>query len=209
MLLAITLFQRVSEMSEEVEVVVTRRTFLVGLVIAILAASAISTVASTQLAVGPQGPKGADGAAGPQGSIGPQGPHGEQGPQGEEGPAGPQGEVGPTGPQGDPGLGVEPGFLVPPAFDSGWVSNWTQGTFDVITLTHSLNSTDVFVYMIGRAKNGTVHQFGYGLLVGGLSESHGAFWALTKDRILVYRGNPDDVMPWDEVRVLIWNIMHS
>ncbi len=202
-------------MSEEAEVVVTKRTFLVGLVIAILAASAISTVASTQLTVGPQGPKGADGAAGPQGPIGPQGPHGEQGPQGEEGSAGPQGEMGPTGPQGpegpqgDPGLGVEPGFLVPPAFDSGWVSNWTQGSFDVINLTHSLNSTDVFVYMIGRAKNGTVHQFGYGLLVGGLSESHGAFWALTKDRILVYRGNPDDVMPWDEVRVLIWNIMHS
>ena len=43
------------------EIVVSRRTFLIGLVIAILGASAISTTISTQLAVGPIGPKGEPG----------------------------------------------------------------------------------------------------------------------------------------------------
>jgi hypothetical protein len=63
----------VIEMAEEV-ILVTRRTFLIGLAIAILAASAISTVISTQLvAVGPQGPKGDTGPEGPEGPIGPQG----------------------------------------------------------------------------------------------------------------------------------------
>jgi hypothetical protein len=200
-------------MSEEVEIVVSRRTFLVGLVIAILAASAISTVASTQLAVGPPGPKGDSGDPGPQGE---QGLQGEQGPRGPTGPQGPQGEIGPTGPQGpegpqgEPGLGAEPGFLVAPAFDSGWVSNWTyDGTYYVINLTHSLNSTDVFVYMIGRDENESIHQFGYGFLVGGLSGSYGAFWRLTESEITIVRGNLEDFMPWLEVRAMIWNIPHS
>ena len=39
------------------EIVVLRRTFLTGLIVAILAVSAISTVISTQWARGPQGEK--------------------------------------------------------------------------------------------------------------------------------------------------------
>jgi len=52
---------------------VSTRTFVVGLVIAILASSALSTVVATQWAVGPQGPQG------------PQGPKGDTGAQGEQG----------------------------------------------------------------------------------------------------------------------------
>ncbi len=112
--------------------------FIAGVIVAILASSAISTVISTQLAVGPEGPKGDTGDEGPQGDIGPQGQQGLQGPagpkgdtgeqgpqgpqglQGEQGPEGPtgatgpqgpqgiQGPVGPQGPQGEPGIGFEP-----------------------------------------------------------------------------------------------------
>ena len=64
-----------------------------GLVIAILAASLISTVVSTQLiAIGPQGPKGDTGETGSQGLIGPQG---EKGDTGDIGPQGIQGAQGP------------------------------------------------------------------------------------------------------------------
>lgn len=186
------------------EIVVSRRTFLIGLVIAILAASSISTVISSQLAVGPQGPKG---DTGPRGSIGP---------QGDEGEKGETGDIGPQGPEGPPGLGVEPGYVVAPAFDSGWVSNWTDVGEDFLwqlNLTHGLNTTDVFVYMLGRLNstmgflNGSVHQFGYGLIVGatGLG-ADGAFWVLTENDILIFRGYPDDFVSWHEVRVMIWRI---
>jgi hypothetical protein len=67
---------------------ISRTTFIVGLIIAILASSVISTVVSMQWALvqGPKGDKGDQGDAGPQGEQGPQGP---QGPQGEQGPPGP------------------------------------------------------------------------------------------------------------------------
>jgi len=61
---------------------VSRTTFIAGIAIAILVASAISTVASWQLAVGPQGPKGDKGDTGAPGL---------QGLQGEQGPEGPPG----------------------------------------------------------------------------------------------------------------------
>jgi hypothetical protein len=109
--------------------------FIAGIIVAILASSAISAVISTQLAAGPQGPtgpagpkgdtgetgpqgpQGETGLQGPQGEIGPQGPNGDtgltgpQGPQGDTGPTGsvgPKGDTGETGPQGEPGIGFEP-----------------------------------------------------------------------------------------------------
>lgn len=237
------------------EIVVTRRTFLVGLVIAILAASAISSVISTQLVVGPQGEQGPEG---PQGLRGDQGETGPQGPQGEEGPQGEQGIQGDTGPQGlpgadgsdgadgksayqvwleegnvgseqdfldslrgEPGLGVEPGFLAAPAYDSGWLQNWTVDDLGIfraysINLTHGLNTTEVFVYLIGRLnettkpfENGSIHQFAYGWLfdpgLGGGS-FYGVFWILTDNNIVLYRGYPDNVYSWSEVRVMLWKI---
>ncbi len=81
--------------------------FVAGIVIAILASSAISIGASTMLAVGPQGPEG------PKGDTGPQGPKGDTGDTGAQGPAGPKGDTGapgapgPAGPQGEQGLGFE------------------------------------------------------------------------------------------------------
>lgn len=234
------------------EIVVTRRTFLVGLVIAILAASAISSVISTQLGIGPQGEQGPTGLQGLKGDQGETGPQGLQGPQGEEGPQGEQGIQGDTGPQGlpgadgksayqiwleegnvgteqdfldsirgEPGLGVEPGFFVAPAYDSGWLQNWTAddlGLFRAysINLTHKLNTTEVFVYLIGRLnettkpfENGSIHQFAYGWLfdpgLGGGS-FYGAFWVLTDNNIVLYRGYPDNVFSWSEVRVMLWKI---
>ena len=92
------------------EVVVSRNTFLIGLVVAILASSLLSTVISSQLTVGPQGSKGdqgvqgLQGVQGTQGEVGPQGDEGLAGSKGDTGDAGPQGEDGSIGPQGLPGL---------------------------------------------------------------------------------------------------------
>ena len=99
------------------------------------------------------GPKGDKGDAGSQGIQGPQGS------QGEQGPTGPQGEQGPQGEKGDPGLGVEPGFLVAPAYDSGWVNMTNKQT---AILQHDLGTTDVVVYIMGRTSEGVIHQRYYG-----------------------------------------------
>lgn len=79
--------------------------FIVGILISILASTAISTLIITQtdLAKGPRGDKG---DTGPQGETGPQGPEGPQGLQGEQGPQGAQGETGPRGPPGQDGREV-------------------------------------------------------------------------------------------------------
>ena len=106
--------------------------FIAGILIAIVASSAIAVGASTILAVGPQGPEGPQGETGPQGPrgpqgdtgetgatgprgatgpAGPQGPKGDTGPRGPEGPQGPKGDVGPIGPQGpqgEQGIGFQP-----------------------------------------------------------------------------------------------------
>jgi hypothetical protein len=88
---------------------------IAGIVITILASSAISIGASTMLAVGPQGPggpQGEQGIQGPQGvkgdtgDTGPQGPAGTTGPQGEKGDKGDTGETGAAGPEGPPGNAI-------------------------------------------------------------------------------------------------------
>jgi len=108
------------------EVLVTRRAFLIVLIIAMLGTSALSTLASMQLAIGPEGPQGEQGIQGIQGEQGPQGLQGEkgdtglQGPQGETGPQGAQGKQGPQGiqgiqgPKGDKGEQGEIGPQGPP-----------------------------------------------------------------------------------------------
>jgi len=87
---------------------ISRTTFIVGLVIAILVSISISTLVTTQtdLAKGPKGdpgPQGLQGVAGPQGTQGPQGIQGPEGSQGSPGETGLQGPQGETGPQGPPG----------------------------------------------------------------------------------------------------------
>jgi len=61
---------------------ISKTIFVIGLVIAVLTSSAISTVISMNYAKGPPGPQGPQGLQGPQGE---QGPPGEQGPQGPPG----------------------------------------------------------------------------------------------------------------------------
>jgi len=81
---------------------ISKTTFAVGIIVAILASSFISTIIATQFGLqGLQGPKGDRGDTGLQGSAGPQG---IQGTQGLQGPTGPKGDTGPPGPPG----GVEP-----------------------------------------------------------------------------------------------------
>ena len=71
---------------------ISKTTFVVGIIIAILASSFISTIAATQWVL----IQGLKGEKGDKGDTGPQGPQGLQGPQGEKG---------------DPG-GVEPDVTV-------------------------------------------------------------------------------------------------
>ena len=100
--------------------------FIAGIIIAILASSAISIGVSTMLITGTAGIEGPQGDMGPQGPEGPQGPAGTNGAQGATGPTGPKGDkgdtggtgpqgaagatgaTGPIGPQGEPGIGFEP-----------------------------------------------------------------------------------------------------
>jgi hypothetical protein len=95
---------------------VTMGKLIAGILVAILAASAIAVGASTLLAVGPEGPQGPQGDTGPQGSQGETGDTGPQGATGPAGPTGPTGATGATGPQGLQGIQGpqgERGFGVP------------------------------------------------------------------------------------------------
>ncbi|MGD8506919.1 MAG: hypothetical protein PVF15_09705 [Candidatus Bathyarchaeota archaeon] len=199
------------------EVLVTRRAFLILLVIGMLVSSGISVVASTQLLTGPQGPVGPQGVTGLQGHQGPQGEtgprgsqgkeglqglQGEQGPQGLQGVEGPQGdkgdqgETGPQGPQGEPGLGVEPGFLVAPAYDSGWAS--AIGKTMPMVFNHGLETTDLFVYVLANTSDSTgIHQRDYG---------NSLWWYnLTDSEISIWASNTIPPL-YEEVRVMIWKI---
>jgi hypothetical protein len=94
---------------KEMAVSLTMGKLIAGIVIAILASSAIFVGASMMLAVGPAGPEGPQGETGLQGpkgdtgDTGPQGPAGATGAQGEKGDKGDTGETGATGPEGPPG----------------------------------------------------------------------------------------------------------
>ena len=124
------------------EISLTVRGLITVILIAILASSAIAVGASMMLAVGPQGPEGPEGDTGPRGATGPTGPTGLKGDTGTIGAMGAQGIQGPQGPQGEPGLGVKPGYVVAPAYDSGWVALPGAGTFQFI---HNLGTTEVVV----------------------------------------------------------------
>jgi hypothetical protein len=193
------------------EIVVTRRTFLIGLVVAILAASAISTAISTQLvAVGPEGPKGDTGA---QGLQGPQGVPGTEGTDGSDGKSAYQtwldqgnlgteqdfldsliGEQGPTGV-----ITVEnfTGWLPAPAYDSGWVDVPT-GYGQWMTFNHDLNTTDVLVYYVRNNSAELVTQLSYGDWMQ---------WSkLTENEISVVVQWAASPLTYDQIRVMLWKI---
>jgi regulation of enolase protein 1 (concanavalin A-like superfamily) len=136
---------------------VTRTQFLAGIIIVVLAVSALSVVVSLGFIAGTQGPKGdtgdagATGAPGEAGATGAQGPKGDVGATGSTGIQGSQGAVGPQGP-----------YL--PDYDSGWV-NITDKTGQYTTLTHNLASTtNLIVDITGRATaDGSIHNLYSGL----------------------------------------------
>ena len=66
------------------EVSITMSKLIAGIIIAILASSAISVGASTMLATGPKGDTGPQGEQGIQGLTGDTGPQGPIGPQGQQ-----------------------------------------------------------------------------------------------------------------------------
>ena len=161
---------------------VSRTTFIVGLVVAILVSSALSTVIATQWAVGPQGPKG------DKGDTGLRGPQGQQGEQGLQGPVG----------------------ILNPDYDSGWVTtdgrivvefNHNLGTSDIF----------VYVlakwYRDWPGSGGPmVHQFYYGGdSYGDPEQTQGFYWDC-------YTENPNMIQVSqyggraDELRVLIWKL---
>jgi len=198
------------------EIVVSRRTFLIGLAIAILASSVISTVVSTQWAViqGPKGDKGDAGPQGEQGSIGPQGAQGLQGaqgpqgiqgekgdkgdtgPQGLQGSAGPQGEkgdkgdTGPQGPQGQQGIQGPPGVFTIENM-SGWLP---APAYDS---GWTVNHSNPVVLNHGLNTTDLIIHFMW-------NQSQQIWWGYwTLNEILIYRATPS----FDyEFRVMIWKI---
>jgi hypothetical protein len=86
------------------------------------------------------------------------------------------------------------GFVNAPAYDSGWEST---GVGEEIVFPHNLNTTEVFVHVIGKDIGETykIHQFEYGA-------TYWAYWhKLDLNNISVTAD-----YPWDYVRVMIWII---
>jgi hypothetical protein len=157
---------------------VTMGKLIVGLIIAILVGCVISLGISSQLSIGPVGPKGDKGDTGTQGANGATGATGATGIKGTTGAAGSigaTGATGTTGPQGPVGLGVTPGSLVAPAYDSGWI-NITAMAGQNVVFNHNLNSSDVSVEILGRTTaTGGIHQKNLGLTgyTSGWSKTYG------------------------------------
>lgn len=139
--------------------------FVAGILLAILIASAVS-IGFNQLSPGPAGPKGDKGDtgdAGVAGLAGPKGDAGDRGATGATGSTGTTGAAGASGATGPAGLGVTPGSLVTPAYDSGWI-NITNMVGQNIIVNHNLNSADVTVEILGRTTaTGGIHQKNLGL----------------------------------------------
>lgn len=96
------------------------------------------------------------------------------------------------------------GYVGPPAYDSGWQS---INQYQTLTLTHDLNTTEVFVYVIAKAPGSmAINQFYYGYAWLPSGENRGLSWySLTDTSIKVLRA-PEDTGTWSEVRVMMWKI---
>jgi len=135
---------------------ITMGKLIAGIVIAILAASAVS-VGVSMLMLGPEGPEGpqgpkgdtgatgATGPAGPAGSAGAAGAAGATGERGATGLKGDKGDTGDTGPQGERGFGmpqkgnisISAFEVVPPSSDDSVSYTYYYGLTN--TDTHSLS----------------------------------------------------------------------
>ena len=147
------------------KIAIAKGTIVVLIVIAVLVAGGVSA-GVTMMTAGPQGPKGDKGDTGATGATGAQGPKGDTGARGAAGATGATGgtgATGATGATGPTGLGVTPGSLVTPAYDSGWINITSQAGQNIV-LTHNLGSTDVSIDIQGRTTaTGGVHQKNLGL----------------------------------------------
>ena len=147
------------------KIAIAKGTIVVLIVVVILIAGGVSA-GVTMMSVGPQGSKGDKGDTGATGATGLQGPKGDTGTNGATGATGTNGATGATGAtgaSGPAGLGVTPGSLVAPAYDSGWV-NITSMAGQNIVLNHNLGTTDVSVDIQGRTSATVgIHQKNLGL----------------------------------------------
>jgi hypothetical protein len=168
---------------------ISKTVFAAGLIVAILASSLISVVAMTQLS----------------GSLGLKGAKGDKGDSGIAGATGSTGATGAVGAAALPGMQGVQGLrgLSKPDYDSGWISIAPGQT---MTLVHALNTTNVFVYMVGMDADMNLLQSDYGWNLGGSADLHyGAAWdTLNTSSINVMRGAYDS--NWALIRVMIWKI---
>jgi len=109
------MYSKVNKLSEKF---VSKNVFLAGIIVAILVASAVSVVVSSQLIEGSQGPIGLQGPKGDTGDTGPTGATGSAGASGSSGAAGAAGATGPTGPTGPAGKdGSTTRYVIECSFD--------------------------------------------------------------------------------------------
>jgi hypothetical protein len=158
---------------------ISKTTFIAGLIVAILASSALSTVIATQWAIGPEGPKGEKGDTGPQGT------------QGEQGIQGPMGILNPDY---DSGWVATDGRIVVEF-------NHSLGTSDIFVYVLSKWYRDW-----PDSGGPMVHQFYYGGDRYGVPEqTQGFYWDCYTEnpnmiQVSQYGGRAD------ELRVLIWKL---
>ena len=182
---------------------ISKTMFIVGLIIAVLVSTGISTVITTQYARGPKGETGPQGEQGPQGVQGPQGLQGSQGLQGIQGLRGIQGE------QGLPGVVTIQnfsGWVSAPAYDSGWVSIYMNSSENAFY--HGLNTTNLLVYILRNTT--TIFSF-WGIYGSWGMNGPATMWRLTSNNhILVTAMDiPGGNVESDYIRVMIWKISES
>jgi hypothetical protein len=119
---------------------------------------------------------------------------GPKGEKGDTGATGVQGPTGATGRQGPRGFGT-------PDYDSGWTNIQAGQT---LTFTHSLGTTDVYVYLVGKDAAGLMHQLDYGWDTAGVLHYGAAWLGLDATSIKVNRAGNDG--NWIQVRVMMWII---
>jgi hypothetical protein len=105
---------------------------------------------------------------------------------------------------------IPQGFVAAPAYDSGWVAISQSET---LTLTHNLDTTELFVYVIGKdaitdgffIPSGGINQIYYGTGTDSGNGYRGLCWLNLDDTtIQVFRAHSD--LKFDEVRVMLWKI---
>jgi hypothetical protein len=147
---------------------------VIGLIVVIILASAISYGVSTQFSVRTQDLKGDKGDTGPQGIEGPAGEKGETGDTGKAGSTGPTGATGATGATGTQGI-QGPRGLSTPDYDSGWIDILSKaGQYTI--LNHNLNSSETIVQITGKTTvDSQTHQKYYGLTnyISGWNRTYG------------------------------------